>query len=115
MVIKLLYCLEGLLLSKAELRKLDACHDRCLRRIVGIPPSYTSRVTNQEVLNTLQTKPLTTKLFKRQLMHTSNIAARPASDACRDILFLPGEIKLRPLDGKRIRGRPRASWAASLF
>ena len=114
-VSKLLYCLEGLQLNKAELRKLDACHYRCLRQIAGIPPSYTSRVTNQEVLNTLHTKSLTTQLLKRQLTYIGSIAARPAGDACRDILFLPGEIKLRPLDGKRRRGRPRASWAAYLF
>ena len=56
-VTKLMCCLEGLFLNGAELRKLDAFHHRCLRRIVSIPPSYISRISNSDVRDRLETKP----------------------------------------------------------
>ena len=47
---KLLYGLEGAWLNKALLTKLDGFHAKCLRKLLGIPPSFLSRVSNAFVL-----------------------------------------------------------------
>ena len=56
-VSKLLYGLESLWLLKAHLRKLDAFGTKCLRSIAGIPPSFFSRVSNKDVLESLKAEP----------------------------------------------------------
>ena len=43
---KVLYSLESLWLLQADLRRLDAFHCRCLRKVLHIQPSYLSQVPN---------------------------------------------------------------------
>ena len=47
---KLLYGLEGAWINAAGKRKLDGFHARCLRKVLGVPHAYYSRVSNAEVL-----------------------------------------------------------------
>ena len=49
---RLMYSLHTAWLNKAEVKRLDGFHCRCLRRIFGIPPSFVSRVSNEDVLST---------------------------------------------------------------
>ena len=113
-VSKLLYCLNIAWLHKGEIRKLDAFHHRCLRRIAGIQPSYWSRVSNADVLETLQCCPLSQILLEQQLRYIGHVARKPAGHPLRDIIFLPGSVSLRPVTGKRRKGRPRQTWARQL-
>ena len=99
----------------AELRKLDAFHHRCLRRIAGIAPSYYSRVSNTSVWNMLEAKSLKQVLLSRQLVYLGNIAGKTSNNALREYLFNPGEVTLRPIVGRRRKGRPRACWAKHLY
>jgi len=113
-VSKLMYCLDTLYLNTAELRKLDAFHHRCLRRIAGVKPSYYSRVSNATVRNMLSAKPLKQVLLSRQLVYLGTVASKPSNNVLREYLFTPGEVMLRPIVGRRRRGRPRACWAKHL-
>lgn len=49
-VSKLLYCLHTASLNKAELRKLDSCHAKCLRKKLGIQHSFISRICNEDMM-----------------------------------------------------------------
>ena len=49
-VSKLLYCLHTASLNKAELRKLDSFHVKCLRKTLGIQHSFISRICNEDVM-----------------------------------------------------------------
>ena len=62
---KLLYCLHTGCFTKAELRKLDGFHARCLRKVYGIPHSQESRVSNATVLATAGLVPLSATLLER--------------------------------------------------
>lgn len=106
-VSKLNYSLETVYLNAAEVRKLDAFHHRCLRRIC------ISRVSNEVVRATLHTKPLKHVLLKRQLLYFGSLAARPR-DNVRNFVFTAEGVSLKPLGGQRQRGRPRANWTRYL-
>ncbi len=47
---KLLYGLESVWLLQADRNRLDSFHAQCLRRILGIPPAFPSRVSNATVV-----------------------------------------------------------------
>ena len=49
-VSKILYSMESLWLLQADRTRLDAFHYKCLRKILGIPCSFISRVPNAHVL-----------------------------------------------------------------
>ena len=47
---KLLYCLHTAWLNEAELRRLNVFQSKCFRKILNIPHSYVSRISNKTVL-----------------------------------------------------------------
>ena len=113
-VSKLTYCFYSVWLRAAELNKLDAFHHKCLRRIAGVQPSFYSRISNQTVRDMLRAKPLRQTILKQQLLYFGEIASRQTGSVTRDTIFLPNSVCLKPLNAKRRRGRPRASWAKEL-
>ena len=72
-VTKLMYSLEVAWLSEREQSRLDTFQQRCLRRISRITQYFYSRVSNFDVLNSLQQKPLTQVLLARQLQYLGSI------------------------------------------
>ena len=88
-VSKLLYCLHTSFLSKQELRRLDAFQARCLRKILRIPHSYISRVSNERVLERAGSKPLSNALLRRQLLFLGHVARKPGDDPVRQTVFRP--------------------------
>ena len=46
----ILYCLHTAWLNQAELRRLNAFQSKCFRKILRIPHSYVSRISNKTVL-----------------------------------------------------------------
>ena len=111
---KVMYGLESLWLRQAERKRLDAFHAKCLRRVLGIPHSYISRITNQEVLSRADANPLSTTLLQRQLLLFGKIARMPDHCPQRQVLFEPSSVTLKRIVGKRPRGRPRQQWGQSV-
>ena len=103
-VSQLTYCLDTVALSSAELNKLEAFHQRCLRRIAGVQPSYYSRVSNFEVRAMLGSKPLIPAFRKRQLLYLGSIASKPTGHVLRDFIFEPQTLNLRTAAGPKKRG-----------
>ena len=112
---KLLYCLHTAWLSSAELRKLDAFQARCLRKTLGVPHSYISRVTNTEVLQKASQHKLSSILLERQMNLMRKLALKTDDDLMRGSLFCPSTFELKRHTGRRGRGRPRATCATEVF
>ena len=111
---KLLYGLHAAWLRKHELAKLDSFHVRCLRKVLRIPHSYISRISNAVVLDRARRPPLSRILLHRQLCLFVQIARQPVDHPVRRAVFQPSSSELRPPAGRRPRGRPRQSWTNEL-
>lgn len=113
---KLFYNLHALSLNTAEKRKLNAFHVKGLRKILRIPHSYYSRVSNQQVLTRAGARQATDVLLERQLLWLGRLALKPDGDALRQSVLKSGPRRLEPRspEGKRRRGRPRLNWATQV-
>ena len=63
-LIKLLYGLQTVWLSKQLRQRIDGFHCACLRQIYGIPHSYISRISNATVLEKASEIPLHRQLLR---------------------------------------------------
>ena len=111
---KLLYGLETVWLRSAEQKRLTGFHCKCLRKILGIPHSYISHVTNASVLQQAGEKPLYRLLLTRQLLFYGRIAKLPEDDLRRQAVMKPGEVEPAKWEGRRSKGRPRQAWASNV-
>ena len=110
----LLYGIQSLWLRKADARKLDAFHCRCLRQVLGIPRPYISHVTNEAVLKAAASVPLSSRILEQQLHDYAKVAQMPAGSAPRRLLFQDDVLAPRTWPGPWRRGRPRACWTAGV-
>ena len=111
---KVMYSLETLWLLKADRSKLDAFHHRYLQRILGIPHSYYSRVTNASVLQQAGSRLLSTMLLQRQKTLYERIAQLPDESFVKRLVC---DSNGQPIlwATSRGRGRPRQQWAHSVY
>ena len=102
-------------LATARRRRVDGFYVRCLRRILGIPHSFYSRVSNQTVYSRAGALPLTEQLAKQQLNLLGIVARSPAGSPLRRNTFI-GDA-LQPTISHYIRkvGRPRANWTENVL
>ena len=107
---KLLYGLHTAWLSQIQRRKLDGFYIRCLRQILGIRPSFISRVSNEAVLARLGVQKLSLLLLEQQLRYFGKIARLPDDNPLRQITFQPSSLMIAIQHGSRRRGRPRTTW-----
>jgi len=107
---RLLYSLASFVLTKALERKLDGFQNRCLRKILGIAPSYISRVANATVLCKSGHIRATCSLRKRRLQLFGKILRCPSGHPLRDSCFIPGTWT--PAVDRYVRrvGRPCKEW-----
>ena len=108
---KLLYVLHTTWLKTPELNRVEAFHAKCLRKIMGIPLSYISRVSNEEVLRAAGSSKLSGLLLQRQLMLFAHVARKPPEDPLRNTVFQPSSMNLCSLPTVCKKGRPRLTWA----
>ena len=108
---KLMYCLHTGCFSKAQLRKLDGFHARCLRQILSIPHAKYFRISNAKVLATARAVPLSSILLERQLRLFGDVFRKRAGDPLRAAVFDDGSASLRQTPGARRQGHPRQNWA----
>ena len=94
-VSKLLYGVESIICKCAERAKLDSWFCRCLRKILGIPHSFISRVSNQIILDKAQMIPLSYQVFARQLQLYGRIISLPNFDFRRRIALENNRIEPR--------------------
>ena len=68
----LLYCLHTAWLNKAELRRLNAFQAKCFRKILNIPHSFVSRISNKIVLEQSGRQEISSILTYRQVVLFGN-------------------------------------------
>ena len=100
-------------LTKVQKRRLDGFQARGLRRILGIPPAYVSRVSNAEVLRQAGALALSLQIETAQLHLYGRLARLPYDSPLRALVFQPGGVEPVPA-GLRRRGRPRLRWVEVL-
>ena len=110
---KLLYSLESIWLLQNERNKLDAFHHKCLRKCMGIPMSYISRIRNVDVLGQAKSELLSTLLARVQTTTYSRIMQSP-EDSLIKKLVCDGMGTPINWENNRRKGRPRQRWAASV-
>ena len=111
---KLLYSLESLWLLQAERRRLDAFHYRCLRRSLGIPSAYISRVPNADVLQKADVAVLSDMLMKCQVKAYRKICLMPNDSLINKLVCDPAGLPMNWADTRQ-RGRPRQRWSLSVY
>lgn len=112
---KLLYGLSSACFTKAELRRLDGFQAKFLRTILGILPSYYSRVSNAAVLLQASWVSLSKQLQRRQVVYVGKVLRADASSPLRICSMVPGTTQ--PLVSHYIRrvGRPRREWPSTVL
>ena len=102
-----LYASETWKKTVAVCQRLDAFHQRCLRRILKI--TYRDRVTNEEVYGRTGTRPLSTTVTERRLKFAGHILRLP------DHRLPKYATRWRPKNGRRGQGRPRTTWRRTVI
>ena len=119
---KLLYGLETVHVTGAMLKKIDAFHMRCLRRILKIPSTfidrrYSNRVVLQrctEILFANQGDQRQFEIFSQSYLHRKSkllghVFRAGPEDPMRQISFQPYSA-VRPQYGRKRVGRPKQNW-----
>ena len=110
-----LYGMSTVWLNARKKRQLDGFQSRCLRDILKIPHPYTSRVSNQTVLEKSGQKPLKVQLIRQQLLLLGRDSRAPNEDARRLLTFAPSTLPAATSLSKRRVGWPRFEWARKLL
>ena len=98
------------MLTVAQQRRVNGFQNRCLRRIVGIAPSCSSRVSNASVLARAGYPSATELLKKRRLQLFGKILRAPEGHPLRVASFIPGtNIPATERFVRRV-GRPSKEW-----
>jgi len=112
---KLLYGLETIWLRSAEQRRLNAFQARSLRKVLGIPHSYVSRVSNAQVLQQANDRPLFHELLRRQMNLYGKIVRMSNDDLQRQVALKAGSAEPAVWQGNLRRGRPRQVWTTCVY
>ena len=114
-VSKLLYGLSTMWLGSAQRRRIDGFYARALRRILGIPSSFISRVSNKCVFERAAVRPLSDQLLHRQLVILGKAARAQQGDGMRADVFI--DDTFLPCVGRFVRrvGRPRQEWTTEVY
>ena len=89
-------------------RRLDGCQARCVRYILGIQPSFLSRMSNAEVF--ARAGVLRASLLQRQLGLFGRLAMSDGACALRAAVLHPASLELKQASWDRRVGRPRQYW-----
>jgi len=102
-----LYASECWTVNKADVLRIDALDQWCLRRILGF--KWSDFMRNEDVRHATQQPPLSSVVKTPRLSLFGHIARMNESkDASRILFEPPSEVWLKP------RGRPRNSWARTV-
>ena len=95
-------------------RRLDGFVARCLRRILGVPPAFISRISNATVFARAGMLSFSSQLLKQQLCFFGKVALSAAGNPLRSNTFV--DNTLNPQIGRFVLkvGRPRQNWTSQL-
>ena len=111
---KLLYSLSGATFTKVQLRRLDGFQNRCLRQIVGVKPSWISRVSSKAVMSKAGHVAASALLLERQLQLFGKVLRAPSEHPLRLASFIRGTTHPATEQYVRRVGRPTQEYVMHL-
>ena len=112
---KLFYGLPSGCLSASDSRRLDGFQCRCLRQILGIPPAFLSRVSNECVFQAAAQTRASVLLQQRQLSLLGDVLRAPQTDPISYLSFTPGTAQPAVSRYARRVGRPHKEWVPTVL
>ena len=97
-----LYACETWRITLAISKRLNAFHQRCLRRVLKV--TYLDRITNHEVLRRSNSRGMQEILTERRMRFAGHVLRLPHQRHARQA------ITWKPFSGTRRRGRLRITW-----
>ena len=113
-VSRLTYATASMWLLTVDLRRLDGFYCNCLRRILRIPPSFVSRVSNATVLHRAGCKKLSDTIRDAQIKLLDKVLHDPSLDVLKKASF-QGTLTSQTATWVRRRGKPRQNWIEQLM
>jgi len=111
---KLRYAVASAWLSKGELRRQDGFHARCLRKMLHIPPSFISRVSNEQVRHIAGQEAFSKMVRAAQLKLLGQILIDPSKRILKEVAFHGDSLVPEAEAFVRNVGRPRDNWTTQL-
>ena len=111
---KLLYGLAGSCLTKSELRRLDGFQNRCVRQIIGVRPSWISRVSNIDVLTRANHALASRQLLCKQMSLFGHVLQADSGHPPRTCTFAAGSLTPLTAASTRRVGRPHKEFAVDM-
>ena len=111
----LLYGISTIWLNQGGRRRVDAFQAKCLRKVLGIPHSFISRVTNKAVLEEANALPLSSRVLCQQLSYFGKLARGSGEELGRKVVFETDRFACQKQPGPRRVGRPRQSWVTQVW
>ena len=111
---KLRYSVASACLLKRDLRRLDGFQANAIRRMLGIKPSFISRVSNARVLAMARSQTISSQCAKLQTDLLQKILSDPTKEELRRAPFKAGTDT--PITRQFVMrvGRPRHNWATQV-
>ena len=107
---KLRYGVASAWLAKADLRRIDGFQANCLRKMLRIPVSFVSRITNERVRTIAQQPPLSQSIKASQLALYDQVLNNPEKHYLRSVAFHRDSLLPKTAAFVRRVGRPRDNW-----
>ena len=112
---RLVYATASSWLMKSDLRRLDGFFCSCLRKILRIPHSFYSRVSNADVCLRAGCRMLSSSIRESQLKLLGRVMHDPAKKVLRNVAFHGETETSETAAWVRRRGRPRQNWTEQLM
>ena len=112
---KLLHAMATLTLTVAQTRKLNGFQNRCIRKLIGVPPSFVSRISNASVLRKAGHTKASDLLRKKRLQLFGKVLRVDAMHPLRRACFIPKTfIPVTECFVRRV-GRPSKEWITEVM
>jgi hypothetical protein len=112
---KFLYGLATCCFTVAEQRRINGFQAKCIRQILGIAPSFVSRVSNAEVLRRSRMRNAMELLAQQQLIQLGKVLRAPSASALHHTSLIPGTLQPATSRYVRRRGRPHKEWIPTVL
>ena len=112
---KLVYSLSSCCLNIAQSRRVNGFQAKCVRRILGIQPSFESRVSNKEVMDRAGIYDISCVLTQQQLEQLGRVLRADTAAPLHTAAFTPGTLEPATCHWVRRVGRPRKEWVPTVL